>query len=199
MTEAEKALRSAVVDLSSVRARFALIGGLAVSARTEPRFTRDVDLAVAVDSDGEAEAIVRALQARGYVPLAALEPEANGRLATVRLSQPNVGRPEAILDLLFASSGLEPEIVASASPLAIVAGLEVDVAQRGHLVALKVLSRDDGRRPQDRLDLLALLRGIDSAELLRAREGIALITTRGFNRGKTLEAELTRALAEANP
>ena len=30
---------------------FALVGGLAVSARTEPRFTRDLDFAIAVADD----------------------------------------------------------------------------------------------------------------------------------------------------
>jgi hypothetical protein len=38
--------------------RFALVGGLAVSVRAEVRFTRDVDLAVAVSSDAEAESLV---------------------------------------------------------------------------------------------------------------------------------------------
>ena len=198
MTEAEKALRSAAVDLSRAGARFALVGGLAVSARTEPRFTRDVDLAVAVESDDDAEEIVRALQGSGYAMLAVLEHEKSGRLATVRMSQPRGTDPQGIVDLLFASSGVEPEIVSAASALAIVRGLEVDVAQRGHLVALKILARDDDRRPQDRLDLLALLRGIDPAELSRSREAIALITKRGFDRGKDLEAELRRALAEAS-
>ncbi|MFL5408964.1 MAG: nucleotidyl transferase AbiEii/AbiGii toxin family protein [Myxococcales bacterium] len=198
MTDAEKALRSATVDLSRAGARFALVGGLAVSARTEPRFTRDVDLAVAVDSDAEAEGLVRTLQECGYATLAVLEQAKTGRLATVRMSQPRTVEPQGIVDLLFASSGLEPEIVSAASPLAIVRGLDVDVAQRGHLVALKVLARDDDRRPQDRLDLLALLRGIDSAELSRAREGIVLIAQRGFDRGKDLQTELERALAEAN-
>ncbi|MFL5409753.1 MAG: nucleotidyl transferase AbiEii/AbiGii toxin family protein [Myxococcales bacterium] len=198
MTDAEKALRSATVDLSRAGARFALVGGLAVSARTEPRFTRDVAVAVAVDSDAEAEGLVRTLQESGYATLAVLEQEKTGRLATVRMSQPRTVEPQGIVDLLFASSGLEPEIVSAASPLAIVRGLDVHVAQRGHLVALKVLARDDDRRPQDRLDLLALLRGIDSAELSRAREGIVLIAQRGFDRDKDLQTELERALAEAN-
>ncbi len=35
--------------------RWALIGGLAVAVRAEPRFTRDVDLAVAVADDRELE------------------------------------------------------------------------------------------------------------------------------------------------
>jgi predicted nucleotidyltransferase len=198
MTEAEKALRSAAVDLSRAGARFALVGGLAVSARTEPRFTRDVDLAVAVVSDAEAEELVRALLGSGYATLAVLEHEKSGRLATVRMSQPRGPEPQGIVDLLFASSGVEPEIVSAASPLSIVRGLEVQVAQRGHLVALKVLARDDDLRPQDRLDLLALLRGIDPVELSRARDGIALITKRGFDRGKDLDSELQRALADAN-
>lgn len=45
---------------------WALVGGLAVSARAEPRFTRDVDFAVALKNDREAEALILAVQARGY-------------------------------------------------------------------------------------------------------------------------------------
>jgi hypothetical protein len=49
--------------------RCALVGGLAVSARTEPRFTRDADLAVAVASDAEAESLIRALYAEERLAL----------------------------------------------------------------------------------------------------------------------------------
>jgi len=45
---------------------FALVGGLAVSVRTEPRFTRDADLAVALASDAEAQALIRELRAHDY-------------------------------------------------------------------------------------------------------------------------------------
>jgi hypothetical protein len=38
-------------DLSASRAPFALVGGLAVSVRTEPRFTRDADFALAAAGD----------------------------------------------------------------------------------------------------------------------------------------------------
>lgn len=48
MTSLEAALRQIDADLSEARVAFALVGGLAVSARTEPRFTRDADLAVAL-------------------------------------------------------------------------------------------------------------------------------------------------------
>jgi len=46
--------------------RWAVIGGLAVAFRAEPRFTKDVDVAVAVADDDEAEGIVNRLQVRGY-------------------------------------------------------------------------------------------------------------------------------------
>lgn len=63
---------------------FALVGGLAVSIRAEVRFTRDVDLAVVVDDDADAEALVRELSTAGYRPLAMVEHEIMKRLSTVR-------------------------------------------------------------------------------------------------------------------
>ncbi|HEV7808275.1 MAG TPA: nucleotidyl transferase AbiEii/AbiGii toxin family protein [Solirubrobacteraceae bacterium] len=70
MSAVESALRRIVADLESLQQRFALVGGFAVSAHTEPRFTRDVDLVVAV-SDGEsAEQLLHALVARRYVVVA---------------------------------------------------------------------------------------------------------------------------------
>jgi hypothetical protein len=42
-------------DLRELGARWALVGGLAVSARAEPRTTRDIDVAIVVGSDSEAE------------------------------------------------------------------------------------------------------------------------------------------------
>jgi hypothetical protein len=45
---------------------FALVGGIAVSVRAEARFTRDVDVAVAVTSDAEAEDVARDLTSQGW-------------------------------------------------------------------------------------------------------------------------------------
>jgi hypothetical protein len=109
------AARRAARDLSDASARVALIGGLAVSLRAEPRDTRDVDFAVAVSSDADAEALVRKLSARGYGLVTALEHQVSGRLATVRLRQTQT--PTVIVDLLFASTGIEEEIVAAAEPI----------------------------------------------------------------------------------
>src|SRR3954462_7406414 len=82
-------IASALVDL---KRPFALVGGLAVSARSEPRFTRDIDLAVAVATDADAEGLVADLTARGFALRLSLEQDAIGRLATVRLSPP--GEPD---------------------------------------------------------------------------------------------------------
>ncbi|MDQ3312442.1 MAG: hypothetical protein M3517_10090, partial [Actinomycetota bacterium] len=80
MNSVERSLVDAVGALRGVGARSALVGGLAVSARAEPRLTRDADFAVAVGSDEDAERVVRALIAEGYALLAAVEQEAVGRL-----------------------------------------------------------------------------------------------------------------------
>ena len=84
-----------------------------------------------------------------------------------------------VIDLLFASSGIEPEVVAEAEELELLPKLTIGVARTGHLIALKVLSRDDVTRPQDLVDLRALLRVASSAELARAQESLALIAARG--------------------
>ena len=113
MTSLETALRRINSDLSQARVPFAVIGGLAVSVRTEPRFTRDADLAVALSTDAEAEALIHTLRARHYGIEAVIEQEAVGRLATVRLTLSSEPR-SPVVDLLFASSGIESEVVADA-------------------------------------------------------------------------------------
>jgi hypothetical protein len=189
VTSLEAALRQISTDLTDAHASFALVGGLAVSARTEPRFTRDADLVVALTSDAEAEALIHTLRTRDYGIEAVVEQEAVGRLATVRLARS--GELQApVIDLLFASSGIEPEVVGEAEPIELLPNLTIGVARTGHLIALKVLSRDDVRRPQDLVDLRALARVASSAELARARQSLALIAARGYHRGRDLLSEI---------
>ena len=194
MTSLDAALRGISAELARARVPFALVGGLAVSVRTGPRFTRDADLAVAVATDGEAELLIYRLRARGYGIEAIIEQEAVGRLATARLvlsSEPRV----PVVDLLFASSGIESEIVTSAEPVDLLPQLRMGVARTGHLIALKVLSRDDVRRPQDLVDLRALLRVASPTEIARARHALSLIASRGYHRGRDLASDMDRLCA----
>jgi hypothetical protein len=72
MNQLEAGLRriASALDRSSVK--WALVGGFAVSARVEPRFTRDIDLAVAVEDDAAAESLVRQLMGEGYALFASV-------------------------------------------------------------------------------------------------------------------------------
>lgn len=163
-----------------------------MSAWSEPRTTRDIDLVVAVERDREAERLVRDLVARGYQPLEHLEQDATGRLATVRLVVPGEGEGGIVVDLLFASSGLEPEIVAAAAPVEIAPGVTVPLANLSHLLALKVLAG----RFQDLTDFQNLVAQATPADLEQARESLLLISTRGFNREKDLLAEFSKLLSD---
>lgn len=59
---------------------------------------------------------------------------------------------------------------------------------------MKVLARDDGRRPQDATDLRALIAVAAPADLQTARDAVELITARGFSRGRDLVAMLEDAV-----
>jgi predicted nucleotidyltransferase len=186
----EEAALTALHDLEGLGHGCALVGGLAVGVRAEPRTTLDVDFAVAVESDAQAEAIVHAFQRRGYALYDVVEQVATERLATARFHLGEAAGSSGSVDLLFASSGIEPEVVDMAEAVDVLPRLTLPVAQRGHLIALKVLAHDEDRRPQDRIDILALLGVADAGDLRIAREAVALITTRGFHRDKDLGAEL---------
>jgi predicted nucleotidyltransferase len=171
------------------------VGGLAVSARTEPRFTRDLDVAVAVADDAEAEALVQRLVSEGYRTLAVVEQKATHRLATVRLVLPGGDTRGVVADVLFASSGIEAEVARDAERLRVFPTIVLPVARVGHLIALKLLARDDRTRPQDQQDLRALSEVADDAEVRRARDAIGLIDERGFARGRDLRKALEDWLA----
>jgi Nucleotidyl transferase AbiEii toxin, Type IV TA system len=152
-----------------------------------------VDVAVPVADDREAEAIIRSLQGAGYKTAAVLDHE-SGRLATVRLVAPGEPAAGILLDLLFATTGVELEVAQAATSVEVFPGVTVFVAQRGDLIAMKVLSCDGAKRPRDSADLRALLASAGPEDLDRARTLLRLITERGFSRGKDLLADLASLL-----
>ncbi len=184
-TELERALLSATVDLRELGSRFALVGGLAVSVRAEVRFTRDVDLAVVVADDSQAEALVFELKNRGYRPVALVEHDTQGRLATARI----LSKRGVKVDLLFASSGIEHEIVDRSGLVHLSAVGDLPVARAEELLAMKVLSMTD-QRLQDRLDARHLLQYNPDLDLAATRSDLELIAARGFARGQDLQQKL---------
>ena len=190
-----RALKLSIGLLDELGQSYALVGGLAISVRSEPRFTRDIDISVVAPDDAASEALTHALQQRGYTVLATVEQEAVGPLATVRLRVP-LEPTGIVLDLLFASCGIEPEIVAASESIQVFPDMAVPVACVEHLIAMKVLSRDDRRRPQDRMDLRNLIQVATKPQLELAREALKLVQARGYNRGINLEVALQNALEE---
>jgi hypothetical protein len=188
-TKLERALAAAADDIAAEGKRFALVGGLAVSVRAEVRFTRDVDLAVAVDNDTEAESLVYALKSRGYTTVASVEHKDQSRLATVRLRSPQGVK----VDLLFASSGIEAETIARATIVALPSVGAVPIARAEELLSLKVLSMTD-ERLQDRIDARNLLRVNVDLDLDCVRDNLRLIAERGYARKQDLSSKLTTLL-----
>lgn len=199
MTRVERALRRIAADLDASGHAWCVIGGLAVSAHAEPRTTRDVDIAVAVAGDIEAEALIFSLQAAGYRVETVIEQTSIGRLATVRLLPPGETGRGALVDLLFASSGIEPEIAAAAKRRRILPQVTVPVASVGHLIALKVLAHDARRRPQDQDDIRALLHEATEADIEESRGALRLIEERGTHRGKDLLLVLDQMIGGSPP
>lgn len=186
MTLLEATLRRVVSDLEELGKPWALIGGLAVSARAEPRATRDIDVALAVKDDSEAESTVFWFQSRGYQIHAALEHESAKRMSTVRLLATSGDPQGVIVDLLFASSGIEADLTKNAERLEILPDCTVPVASVGYLLALKVLAQDDRSRPQDSDDIRALLAEATAQDIEEAKAAICSIEQRGFNRNRQL-------------
>jgi len=154
----------------------------------------DLDLAIAVESDAEAEDVVFAIQRRGLPVLATVEHATMHPLSTVRLRQ---DPRSPFVDLWFASCGIEQEIVRAASPDQVL-GVTIPVAAVGHLIAMKLVSRDPKRRPKDQQDLVELAKVADALEWTRAESSVALIAQRGFSRGRDRAAGLAeiRTLAD---
>jgi len=73
------------------------------------------------------------------------------------------------------------------------------VARIGHLIALKLLARDDRRRPHDRVDLAHLIVAASTDDLHEAARAVKLIEQRGFARGRDLATALRETVREFDP
>ena len=189
----EEHSKAIVARLNKLGTKYAVVGGIAVSFRSVVRTTNDLDLAVVVADDAEAESIVRTLIGSGYRAELLLESEESGRLATVRMI--SAGEREVFIDLLFASTGIEREVVENSDPIEIFPGLVLPVASRSALIAMKTLSANPKTRIKDIIDLQNLIRDASASEIESSRRLLVLITSRGFNRKKDLLDDLDKYIA----
>jgi hypothetical protein len=178
MRQLEQVTREVVTWLIANRLGYSLIGGLAVSFRAIERFTKDIDLVIAVENDQQAESCVHELTGLGYKVQTLLEQTKQGRIATVRLIKAPVR--SVFVDLLFSSSGIEAEIVAGSEPIEVFENLPMSVASLAGLLALKVLSADPIDRPQDLLDIKNLLAESGPKDIEETLRLLQLVHDRGY-------------------
>ncbi|MEM7584356.1 MAG: nucleotidyl transferase AbiEii/AbiGii toxin family protein [Acidobacteriota bacterium] len=182
----EAALRSIAATLEGVD--WALVGGLALAARVEARQTLDIDLAVDVAED-TAESLIDRLEHQGFPVHKLLEDEATGKIVTVRLHS-SESKDGPLIDLLFTSCGIEREVVVEAEPIEVAEDFVVPIVQLGHLLAMKILARDDPKRRHDLEDITKLLKAAPWQEVGRARNALTLMARRGYQRDRDLLREL---------
>ncbi len=175
------ALRDLVEFLVAEKVDYAVVGGLASSVRGEVRFTRDIDVAVSVSGDDQAERYLFQLRARGFAMVATVEQEATGRLATARTRHPD----GVVCDFIFATCGIESEVIDSSDDIEIFPGLRVPTASTESLIAMKVLSTTP-QRPRDLGDIQAMLSANPSLNEERVEGLLELIESRGYGRGQSL-------------
>ncbi|MFT5323113.1 MAG: putative nucleotidyltransferase [Planctomycetaceae bacterium] len=191
------ALDRMIQCLSDCEVRFALIGGLAVSARSEPRFTRDVDLIVDTPTDADAEQLIRALLGKGYGLHAQLEQKSVNRLATCRLLQRDQS-DGVIVDLFFANFGIEQEVLDTASEEQLTDEISLPIVQAEDLIALKLLAVSNRNRPRDSEDILNLLEHVSAARLERTRKLLRLMAERRPVSAQNLEQLLDELIEVAD-
>ncbi len=187
LEELELHSRRAIELLTNLGVRFAVVGGMAVSFRAIERLTKDLDLAIAVEDDPGAQMIVHEFSKLGYFIDDVFEHEVTKRMATVRMVSP--AENPMYVDFLFASSGIESEIVDASEEGHLFSNINVRVAKVPSLIALKVLSARPSRM-RDIVDLQSLFEVASPSEIAEARKLLDLITERGYNRNKDLQKEL---------
>jgi predicted nucleotidyltransferase len=184
------ALEDAANHLQRLGIRFAIVGGIATSIRGEVRFTRDVDIAIAVQNDSELDTLVLELRDAGYEVAGLAQQKDVDRTATVGLVSPS----GLLVHLLAATCGIETEIAARAEPVRFSDDTPVPVACTEELMAMKILSMTE-KRLQDRIDAGNLLAMNPDMDLGRVRANLQLITERGYARDQDLAAKLDHFLA----
>jgi hypothetical protein len=144
----KETLVDAVKFLDAERVPYALIGGLAVSLRGQPRVTADVDLVILADVP-RSLSLVQGLEQTKFKPLFDRISEVVERtfILPLRHRTTNVK-----VDLALGLSGFEQQVLSRANRISI-AGVEIAVATAEDLLIMKLLAG----RPKDDQDIQGLV------------------------------------------
>ena len=123
--------------------RYLVVGGYAVMKYSEPRFTKDLDVWIATDSDN-ATSVYAALKEFG-APLANLMADD----FTQKDYFYQIGRPPLRVDVMMSIPGVEFEEAWKNRELVRLGGVEVPFISRPDLILAKKASG----RPQDKIDI----------------------------------------------
>ncbi len=191
------ALKYLCADLLDLDVPWALIGAMAVGVYTEPRTTRDIDIAISADKEKHQD-LINTLIKRGYQNEQLLMHSDPAHIMGTRLEVRGGHEIFTAVDFLFSSSGIEAEVVASAVKLEIFPGLHVPIACRGHLIAMKVISQNDTDRARDLIDLRNLLFSANLDDITIAENALDLVSMRGYNRSKDLRSDFNKIRSKAS-
>lgn len=144
-----RALRACAEELDALGADWAVAGATAMQAHGYTRATRDVDLFIGDDARAE---LLGRLRARAVPVKAIFSPH------HYRIDPPGRKDPEASVDLLFPSLGIESLGLLAARP-GMIDGTKMPIVPLHHIVALKLSTDpnvDPSRYLRDQADLVAL-------------------------------------------
>jgi predicted nucleotidyltransferase len=164
-------LQATLADLAAFlganHTAFALIGGIAVSVRGEPRFTADVDVVVSADVK-QGLALLDATRHSAFEPLFAGAAEVLQTAYILPLRHRTTG---VKADVAIGLTGFERNVVTRATPVDL-GGFTIPVASTEDLLLMKVLAG----RPRD----------IDDARGIVSKQGAALDWRYVMDIGKAL-------------
>jgi uncharacterized nucleotidyltransferase DUF6036 len=183
--EVDDPLRRTLADLAAfLRANgtpYALIGGIAVSVRGEPRFTADVDVVASVELKRALD-LLEATKRSDFEPLF---PDAAEVVETAYILPLRHRTTGIKADVVIGLTGFERNLVARAVPVDL-GGLSIPVASSEDLLLMKVLA---GRA-----------RDMDDARGIVSKQGATLdwdyVMGVGKALGEAIDQDLARQLQE---